>query len=267
MAAISVIMSVRNGANDLPRSVQSILQQSFSDFEFIICDDGSSDETLEVLNYFQQTDNRIVVLHNDSCMGLAFSLNSCIAVSKSNILARQDADDFSELDRLEKQYAFYLNHPDYAIIGTGYYKVNRNGDVLEKCLPTESPTALGQIRGGQYMHPSWMMRKDMLQDVGLYTVNKYTKRSQDYHLVMKLLGVGYSIYNMQEILYDYTVDDSTMMRARNWKNVIGLIWIRWDAYRRNHLPIWCYVYVLKPVITNLIPRKVMFRHYRKNFKS
>lgn len=264
MVKISIIMSVKNGAKDLPKSIGSIQRQTLKDWEFIICDDGSTDGTFQCLKEYQEKDDRIVLLHNDKSMGLAFSLNRCIEVSRSNILARQDADDSSEPSRLEQQYQFVMNHPEYAIVGTCWYNVFSNGTKAKN--PVKAiPTALDQVKGGLYMHPSWMMRKDMLSKVGFYTVNKYTMRSQDYHLVMKILGAGMRLYNMQEYLYNYTVDENTMKRTRNWKRVKGLIWIRWDAYRRNQLPLWCYAYVIKPFITNLIPQKIMFKHYEKSF--
>lgn len=261
---VSLIMSVRNGSKDLHRSVPSILNQTYRDFEFIICDDGSTDNTWQVLRKFQEKDSRIILLHNEESRGLAFSLNRCIDVAKSNILARQDADDTSELNRLERQYAFVVNHPEYAIVGTCWYNVFSNGNKVKNPVK-ELPTAMDQVKGGLYMHPSWMMRKDQLERVGFYTVNKHTMRSQDYHLVMKLLGAGMKIYNMQEYLYNYTADENTMKRSRNWSRVRGLMWIRWDAYHRNQLPIWCYLYVIKPIVTNLIPQSIMFRHYEKSF--
>ena len=89
-------MSVKNGAKDLPKSIGSIQRQTLKDWEFIICDDGSTDGTFQCLKEYQEKDDRIVLLHNDKSMGLAFSLNRCIEVSRSNILARQDADDSSE---------------------------------------------------------------------------------------------------------------------------------------------------------------------------
>lgn len=264
MPKISIIMSVKNGAKDLPKSVGSIQDQTFSDWEFIICDDGSTDDTLNVLRQYQQNDDRFIILHNDTSKGLAYSLNKCIAESHSDILARQDADDSSEPLRLEKQYRFVSDHPEYAIVGTCWYNVFADGSKSRNPV-LEEPSALDQVKGGLYMHPSWMMRKDQLEKVGFYTVNKYTMRSQDYHLVMKVLGVGMKLYNMQEYLYNYTADENTMKRSRNWKRVMGLMWIRWDAYNRNHLPLWCYAYIIKPVITNLIPKSIMFRHYEKYF--
>ena len=265
MPKISVLMSVRNGENDLHKSIPSILNQSFKDFEFIICDDGSTDKTLDVLISYQSQDNRIVILRNDKSMGLAYSLNLCIKNSKSNILARQDADDYSEPNRLEKQYSFVIDNPQYAIVGTCWYNVFSDGSKVKNPVK-ELPTAINQVKGGLYMHPSWMMRKDQLAKVDFYTVNRHTLRSQDYHLVMKVLGAGMKLYNMQEYLYDYTMDERTMGRSRNWRRVKDLMWIRWDAYRRNHLPLWCYIYIFKPVLTNILPKSLMFWYYQNGSK-
>ena len=263
---ISVIMSVKNGADCLDKSIQSILNQSFMDFEFIICDDGSTDNTFDVLTRYMMQDKRIKILHNLQSKGLAYSLNRCIEESHSNIIARQDADDASDLTRLEKQYAFVQSHPEYAIVGTCWYNVLENGTKHPVNVPRK-PSARDQMQRGLYMHPSWMMRKPDLEKVGFYTANKYTMRSQDYHLVMKVLGAGMKLYNMPDKLYYYTVDSETVKRSLNWSRVIGLMWIRWDSYKRNHFPLWCYIYVLKPLVTNLIPRKIMKAHYNKVYQQ
>ena len=262
MPKITVIMSVRNGGRDLHTGIPSILNQTFRDFEFIICDDGSTDDTFILLKEYQMQDKRIVILRNEESKGLAYSLNRCIEIAQSNILARQDADDTSALNRFELQYPFVCEHPEYAIVGTCWNNIFSDGHEVKNPIK-ELPTALDQVKGGLYMHPSWMMRKDQLEKVGFYTVNKHTMRSQDYHLVMKVLGVGMKLYNMQEYLYNYTMDERMMSRTRNWKRVIDLMWIRWDAYRRNHLPLWCYIYVLKPALTNLIPKSLMFKYYQR----
>lgn len=264
MPKISVLMSVKNGCDNLQISIPSILNQTFRDFEFIICDDGSTDDTFSILEKYQKIDNRIILIRNAESKGLAFSLNRCIANAKSNILARQDADDRSDLKRFELQYEFVSAHPEYAIVGTCWYNVCSDGNKYPVDVPKE-PTAMDQVKGGLFMHPSFMMRKDMIAKVGYYTVSPYTLRSQDYHMVMKVLGDGMKMYNMNEYLYYYTADEEMMKRTRNWKRVKGLMWIRWDAYRRNNLPWWCYVYVLKPVLTNLIPKRIMFKHHRTAF--
>lgn len=261
--AISVIMSVKNGADCISRSIASIQSQSFTDWEMLICDDGSTDETYNRLCEIAEKDSRVRILRNKESLGLAFSLNRCIEEAKSNILARQDADDWSAVNRFEVQYPFVVSHPEYAIVGTGWFNVLESGDITPVDV-MEEPKAIDQVKGGEYLHPSWMMRKDMLKKVGYYTVNKYTLRSQDYHLVMKVLGAGMRLYNMSDKLYYYSVDTNTMKRHLNWKRVPGIMWIRWDSYRRNHLPLWCYFYVLKPVVTNLLPKSLMMWYYRRN---
>lgn len=259
---ISVIMSVKNGEKDLPISIKSIQNQTFSDWEFIICDDGSTDNTLEVLRNFAKEDDRIRILHNEESKGLAYSLNYCIREARSNIIARQDADDRSSEDRFERQYEFVMNHPEYAVVGTCWYNVDDSGEVSESLVP-ELPSAKDMIKGGLYLHPSWMMRKNEIQKVGYYTVNKYTMRSQDYHFIMKVLASGMKLYNMPEKLYYYTADSNTMKRSRNWSRVIGLMWIRFDSYKRNHFPLSAYIYVFKPLIVNLIPESIMNNHYKR----
>ena len=259
---ISVIMSVRNGEKDLPKSMDSLLNQTFQDWELIVCDDGSTDNTLQVLNKYANRDQRITVLHNEQCQGLAYSLNYCIENAKSNILARQDADDASDVHRFEIQYPFVMGHPEYAVVGTCWYSVNENGETKEIRVP-QKPSAIDQVKGGLYLHPSWMMRKDQISKVGYYTVNKYTVRSQDYHFIMKILAAGMTLYNMPDLLYYYTNDAKTRQRRQNWKRVIGLMWIRWDSYKRNHLPLWCYVFVFKPLLVNLTPPLIMSRYYNR----
>ena len=264
---ISVIMSVKNGESTLQRSIDSIKAQTLKNWEFIICDDGSTDNTFHILEQNARDDNRIQILHNEQSCGLAFSLNRCIEVAKSNILARQDADDSSQPNRFEIQYEFVMCHPEYAIVGTSWNNVDENGKKMSVIHPMKEPTALDQVKGGSYMHPSWMMRKDQIAKVGFYTANKYTMRNQDYHLVMKVLGERMRLYNMDEVLYNYTADDNMIKRTRDFKRVKGLMWIQWDSYKRNRLPIWCYVFVLKPLIVHLIPSFVMMRYHKKQFSA
>lgn len=264
--AISVIMSVKNGAETLDRCMESILNQTFDDLEFVICDDGSTDNTSSILMSYMEKDHRVRVLKNIQSRGLAYSLNRCIEESRSNILARQDADDWSDLKRFEIQYKFVVEHPEYAIVGSQWYNVSENGK-LKKSDVMSCPTARDQISGGQFLHPTWMMRKDMLEKVGFYTANKYTKRSQDYHLALKVLGAGMKMYNLPEPLYYYSADDATIARSINWKRVKGLMWIRYDGYKRNKMPFWAYLYVFKPVIANLIPRSIMVKHYKSVYSK
>lgn len=261
---ISVVMSVLNGSKYMDKGIQSIINQSFSDWEFIICDDGSNDETWQKLLNYAKEDSRIIPIKNEKNMGLAYSLNKCIRIARSNILARQDADDESDPKRFEIQYPYIVSHPEYAIVGTSWYNIDETGYKWET-HPLADPIAKDLIWDGGFMHPSWMMYKDQLSKVGYYTEGELTRRDQDYHLVLKLYGAGMKMHNMNNVLYYYTNDANTFNRTKNWKRVKGLMWIRWDGYRRNNFPIWNYIFVFKPLVKNILPTFITKRYYmRKN---
>ena len=262
---ISVIMSIFNGETYMKKGIDSIINQTFTDWEFVICDDGSSDNTWAILQNYAMKDSRIIPIKNDENRGLAYSLNKCIEKSKSEILARQDADDESLINRFEVQYSFVMRHSEYAIVGTGWNNIGDNGECWET-TPIQNPKINDLLWDGGFMHPSWMMRKSMIKQVGYYTANENTRRDQDYHLVLKLYSLGMKIYNMEDILYNYTNDKETFARTKNWKRVKGLMWIRYDGYRRNKLPWWCYAYVLKPLIKNLLPTVITQKYYLRNKK-
>lgn len=262
---ISIVMGVYNGEKYMDTGIQSIINQTFQDWEFIICDDGSTDGTYEKLLQYAMRDDRIKIIRNAKNQGLAYSLNNAILHTKSNILARQDADDRSELNRFELQYPFVCEHPEYAIVGTAWNNIDASGN-LWITMPKEKPLAKDLIWDGGFMHPSWMMRKDMLEKVGFYTVSDNTKRDQDYHLVMKLYGAGMKMYNIQIPLYNYTNDSATFSRTKNKKLVKGLMWIRWDGYRRNKFPVWDYVFVLKPLLKNILPTSITRAYYLRGMK-
>ena len=260
---ISVIMSVLNGETYMRKGIESIINQTFTDWEFIICDDGSTDNTWEILENYASKDSRIKIIKNESNLGLAHSLNKCIKIAKSEILARQDADDESYLNRFEKQYPYIITHPEYAIVGTAWDNTDEENKSWT-IIPKEKPMIKDLLWDGGFMLPSWMMRKSMLERVGYYSVNKNTKRDQDYHLVLKLYGAGMKIYNMSDVLYNYTNDKKTFARTKDWKKVKGLMWIRYDGYSRNHLPFWCYIYVLKPLLKNILPVFITRKYYLRN---
>ena len=104
---VSVIMSVKDGEAYLEKSIESILNQSYKNLEFLICDDGSSDSTFEICNRYANSDKRIKIIKNNKSIGLTKSLNKLIKLTTGSIIARQDADDVSDLTRIAKQMKFY----------------------------------------------------------------------------------------------------------------------------------------------------------------
>lgn len=129
MPNVSIIMGVYNckNYNLLRKSVESILQQTYKDYEFIICNDGSTNNTLEELKKIAQSDSRIKIISYEKNRGLNHALNECLAVSQGKYIARQDDDDVSKPERLKKQVQFLDENREYAIVGTCADVFDNNG--------------------------------------------------------------------------------------------------------------------------------------------
>ncbi|MDW8071801.1 MAG: glycosyltransferase [Anaerolineae bacterium] len=165
---VSVLMAVYNGARYLREAVESILNQTFSDFEFIIVDDGSTDETPAILDGYH--DSRIVRLRNAHNLGMARSLNRGLEVARGVYIARQDADDRSYPMRLERQVAFLDVHPEVGLLGTAYDVMDAQGCVVGRISPPIENATLQRmlVRHNCFGHGSVMMRRDRIEQAGHY---------------------------------------------------------------------------------------------------
>ncbi|MBU1092676.1 glycosyltransferase, partial [Patescibacteria group bacterium] len=155
---ISVLLSVFNGASYIEAAVESILHQTFRDFELIIVDDGSVDETSKILDKF--TDDRIVRLANEKNLGLIKSLNKALAVAQGEFIARMDADDISLLDRFQKQLVYMREHPEIGVLGTAMTQVDEQGQPISVLVPpVKHELILWQtLFGCAIFHATTMMR-------------------------------------------------------------------------------------------------------------
>ncbi len=195
---ISVIMSVYNCASNLPSAVRSILEQTYANFEFIIVNDASTDETEQVLGQFD--DCRIQVLTNGQNLGLTKSLNRGIRVARGQYIARMDADDLSVPHRLETQLDFMDQHPGYALVGSSYYVIDESG-ITNSHVTVLTDSAMikdGLMRQNWFGHGSVMIRKTALDAVGGY--DEQFVYSQDYDLWLRL-SEKYEVANIKEPLY------------------------------------------------------------------
>ncbi|MBE7382499.1 MAG: glycosyltransferase [Leptolyngbya sp. SIO1E4] len=189
---VSVVMSVYNGSLDyLRESIDSILNQSFSDFEFIIIDDCSSDDTESTLKQYLSRDDRIYVLRNAQNIGLTKSLNKGLNLARGEYVARQDADDISMPSRFEKQVAWLTRHPETALVSSEIQRIKPNGTLgnvsQRACSSDLLPWHLlfHNHLGG---HSQVMFRRQPVLDLGGY--NEAYRYSQDYELWCRLAKVG-----------------------------------------------------------------------------
>ncbi len=196
-------MSVYNEEKNLEDSIQSILNQTYSNFEFLIMDDGSTDNTEKVLHKFIKKDNRIKIYNNESNLGLTKSLNKLINFSSGEYIARQDADDYSVPERLIKQLN-YIENLDVDAVTSRAKIIGKNKKIpgLSFYLPLQ---ILIRYKN-PFIHGSLFIKKNVLNKLGNY--NEDFIYAQDYKLFMDLLNCGYKIKNLNEILYNLNMDDN-----------------------------------------------------------
>ena len=198
--AISVVMSVYNGGEYLHDAIDSILSQTFTDFEFIIIDDGSTDQTLKIIKQYRDPRIRLVSREN---RGLIASLNEGVDLAKADYIARQDADDISKSYRLEKLHGFLETNKDVGIVGSEFEMISDKGEVL-----AEFKYPGGSIDAGRALfvrnplsHGSVLMRRDMLVAVAGYRGG--VGPIEDYDLWVRLYSRGYSLAIFPEVLYSW----------------------------------------------------------------
>lgn len=193
---LSVLMSVYNGEAFLQRSVESILAQTFTDFEFIIIDDGSTDATPTILAQFSDPRIRVVTQANQ---GLTRTLNTGLGLSHGRFIARMDADDEAMPDRFQKQVDYLQSQPEVVVLGTGYRQVDLLRNRTLDIIPPQSDEAIRRalLHGNPICHPSVMMRRDALLEAGGY--DETFRYTQDYELWSRMAGYG-RLHNLPHIL-------------------------------------------------------------------
>lgn len=260
MCKVSVIMGIYNMANKkniVKLAIESILNQTYRDFEFIICDDGSNDDTYNVVKNIVKGDERVILLKNEKNKGLAYSLNRCIEKAKGKYIARMDSDDISESNRLEKQIQFLDAHSEYAMVGCNLLLINDKG-IWGKRILAEKPNKKSFLFTSPFCHPAIVMRRKVLDNVNYYKVEKITRRAEDYDLFMRIYAKGYKGYNMQEFLYQFREDNDTYKR-RAYKYRWDEFQIRYRGFKMLGLMPLAMPYVIKPLIVGLIPQKILVR--------
>lgn len=259
---ISVIMGVYNCHDEqmAKRAVNSILAQSFTDFEFIICDDGSTNDTYIWLKRLAETDSRIILLKNEKNESLAITLDKCLLQAKGTLIARQDIDDFSEPLRFEKQVAFLKQHKELAFVGSNCTVYDNNGIYANRIMP-EKPTKKDFLKNSPYVHGTLLFRKEALVAVNGYKPCGKAKKYEDYDMLMKLYERNFIGANLQENLYNFYSDmskphvsfqmrlDETAVRFRGFKH-LGLM----------PKGFFC---ALRPLAIALLPHKALVSLKRK----
>lgn len=226
---ISVIMSVRNAELTLEDSIFSILNQSYRNIEFLIMDDASEDKTFEILKKVSGQDKRVKIYRNEVNLGLTKSLNILIKKSKGSYLARQDADDVSLPNRLDRQLFYLINKRNEACTTRAFIKNS------QKKIPGLSyyiPINLSIKFKNPFIHGTLMIKREVMYKLGLY--NEFFYYSQDYYLFKKLIKNKFKIKNINEVHYVLNTIDNISQNFSTDQNYYA------KCVKKNILPSFLY---------------------------
>ncbi len=211
--AITVILPAYNGATYLEESVESILSQTVSDFELIAINDGSTDNTFDILQGYSKKDQRVVLIDNPGNIGLIATLNRGLSLSRGRFIARQDADDVSLPHRFEQQLAYFDRNPDVGLVGSTMDAVDEAGRRLEiyRFPETDLEIRFRLLFNCSFCHTSVMVRKELLDRYGLAFDHQF-KYAEDYELWVRLLSHT-KAYNFPDPLVKYRVVNSGVCKS------------------------------------------------------
>lgn len=261
---ISIIMGVYNCETTVIEAIQSIQAQTYSNWELIICDDGSSDNTYKIVEEYSLNDQRIKLIRNQQNSGLNKTLNNCLKLAGGEYIARMDGDDRCDSHRFEKQIEVLENFHEFAICGTAMSFFDQNGNWGSNTVP-KFPTPEQVATGTPICHATVMIRKAALDSVGGYSEELNTLRVEDVDLWLRLYAKGYRCINIQEPLY-YMRNDQNALNRRKYIYRINSTRTRLRGCRILNLGISSYIKAFKPMVFGLVPAKLRQVIRRHNYK-
>lgn len=259
---VSIIMGAYNCSTTLEKSIDSIINQTYIDWEFIICDDGSTDNTYEILKTYQKKyPDKFIILKNKSNSKLGNTLNHCLKYASGDYIARMDADDLSKKNRIATQVSFLNNNPDIDLVGTAMQRFNENG-VNDVVYPIQYPDKDTLKRTVPFFHATIMTRKKVYEELKGYSIDRKTIRVEDVDLWYRFYEKGFRGENIMEPLY-FVKEDKGAIRRRTIHNRYNALLVTLDGYKKLNYPKKIYI---KPIIEFLVKSSVPFRAqdlYRK----
>lgn len=262
---VSIAMPVYNCAQTLNEAIKSIVEQTYTNWELIICDDGSVDKTGEIIEFWARNDCRIRPISNIQNLGLNRSLNRCLEIARGEFYARMDGDDTCSTTRLEKLVAKLDEDPSLALVSswmTTFDESGTWGKVRSKPLPTPSDF----LNGSPFCHAPCMMRTSILRSLGGYGTDPSLRRCEDLDLWFRLYAAGYHGMNIQEALYGMRDDRKARIR-RTFVSRLNEARVLWRGFGLLRLPYLQRLRALRPILISLLPGPLYTYLHRRKLSS
>lgn len=258
---VSVIMAVFNCASTLPNALKSIEEQTFSNWELVVCDDASDDDSLAVLEEFaQRYPDRVTLLRNEVNLKLPISLNRCLQRVRGEYVARMDGDDLSMPERFERQVGYLRAHPEVDLVGTAMRRFDETGlaDIVELA---PRPDRYSMRTGVPFAHATIMARRKVYELLGGYSTSPRVVRVEDKDLWFRFLDAGLVGHNLVEPLY-LVREDISAIRRRTLRNRLNLMQTTLAGYRLLRYPLWWYAIPLGEFLKVLVPARAILAYRR-----
>ena len=259
--SVSIILVAFNEPEYLiEKAINSIIDQTYSDFEFLIVDESSEKETINLIKEKALTDKRIRIIRTNKFGFFSNSLNSGFKEAKGNYIARMDPDDISHKSRIEMQVKFLKENPKYSVVGSSMIIIDKNGDEVSY---RKYPNSLFNLRiwslfRNPLAHPTVMMRRSIIDKGFLY--DETFPKAEDLELWLRLMKNGFKIYNIDSFLLKYRIigNPSDKRLGENFK-------YNFKARKKNfswRYPIFSLISLFFAKIYCLLPKKIIDIFYK-----
>lgn len=251
MPPLTVLMSVHNGLPYLTAAIESILAQSYRDFDFLIIDDASEDDSAVVIHSYASKDRRIRMITNLTKLGLGAALNLGVSEATSPLVARMDADDIAMPNRLEAQMMYMQSHPSTAVLGTWAHDIDDDSKIVgERRVPVHCRDITRLVWANPFVHSSVMLNRALILEAGSY--DPTLAKRQDYDLWFRCVAHQYALANLPHYFMQYRLTNATYKRNR-WRIARTHLMIGWRGCRLVNAPPVAYLGVAAPVVKSIVP--------------
>lgn len=259
--SICVLMSMYNcKEKELKLAIESMLNQTYKDFKILIIDDGTKGNEVNIVKSYN--DPRIILIQNETNIGLENSLNKGIELIDADYIVRMDTDDIAYNDRIEKQVDFISKHPEYSVVSGKVEFFDENG-IFGISKITGEIKKDDLLFGTPFVHPAMIIKTKDIKEAGGYPLYK---RCEDYAMIMNMYANGYKGYIMNDIILKYRMDRNAYIKKKN-RDRLTEAKAKAVFFKKMKIKWYKKIYILKPLLLCIMPKRILSSYHKKKFKK